>query len=263
MENVFYKIRLFALRRKEPYSSFYAILGFVPHRIELYRQALTHRSAAVRDEGGAKINNERLEFLGDAVFTAVTADVLYRSFPDKHEGFLSNLRSRIIRREMLNRIAIEIGLDALVQVNLRTISHNNYIYGNAFEALIGAIYLDCGYERCKDFIERRIIKNYIDLEKETHNDANYKSKLVEWGQSHHLDVTWEVDESLTDEDNNPIFKVHAVVGGVAGKQAMGYSKKEAQQKASQCMLRQLRYDRNFSQSVLSGYKNESDATKGE
>ena len=99
------------LRHKEPYLSFYRILGYCPHRIELYQQAVTHRSAVASDENGRKINNERLEFLGDAVFTLVTADILYHAFPEKREGFLSSSRSRIIQRETLNRIALEIGLN--------------------------------------------------------------------------------------------------------------------------------------------------------
>lgn len=226
----------------------------MPRNIELYRQAVTHRSIGSCDAAGRKINNERLEFLGDAVFTAVAADILYHAFPEKHEGFLSNSRSRVIQRETLNRIAIEIGLDRLVRAELRSCSHNNYIYGNAFEAFIGAIYLDCGYERCRKFIEDKIFKNHIDLNEIEKNDGNYKSKLVEWGQGHHVEVLWEVDESLTDEKNNPLFKVHAVVGGVAGKQADGYSKKEAQQKASRLILRQLQYDKSFRNLVLSPHK---------
>lgn len=148
------------LRHKEPYLSFYRILGYCPHRIELYQQAVTHRSAVASDENGRKINNERLEFLGDAVFTLVTADILYHAFPEKREGFLSSSRSRIIQRETLNRIALEIGLNKLVRADIQITSHNNYIYGNAFEALIGAIYLDCGFKQCRRFIAERISPLY-------------------------------------------------------------------------------------------------------
>ena len=113
------------LRHKEPYLSFYRILGYCPHRIELYQQAVTHRSAVASDENGRKINNERLEFLGDAVFTLVTADILYHAFPEKREGFLSSSRSRIIQRETLNRIALEIGLNKLVRADIQITSAMN------------------------------------------------------------------------------------------------------------------------------------------
>ena len=217
------------LRHKEPYLSFYRILGYCPHRIELYQQAVTHRSAVASDENGRKINNERLEFLGDAVFTLVTADILYHAFPEKREGFLSSSRSRIIQRETLNRIALEIGLNKLVRADIQITSHNNYIYGNAFEALIGAIYLDCGFKQCRRFIAERIFARYIDLEQITQTDINFKSKLVEWGQRHRVNIDWKLENSTLDSNNNPVFTVRAIAGHIEGKAATGYSKKEAQQ----------------------------------
>ena len=238
------------LRHKEPYSSFYRILGYYPRRIELYQQAVTHRSAAVSDENGRKINNERLEFLGDAVFTLVTADILYHAFPEKREGFLSSSRSRIIQRETLNRIALEIGLDKLVQADIQFTSHNNYIYGNAFEALIGAIYLDCGFKQCRRFIAEHIFDRYIDLEQITQTDINFKSKLVEWGQRHRVNIDWKLENSTFDEKNNPLFTVRAIAGHIEGKPATGYSKKEAQQKASQYILKQLHQDKDFLRAIL-------------
>lgn len=240
-------------RHKEPYSAFYKILGFCPRNIALYEQALTHRSAA---DALNREDNERLEFLGDSLFTAVTVDYLYRHYPDKREGFLSNFRSRIIQRETLNRVAVEIGLDKLVHADLRSAAHNNYVYGNAFEAFIGAIYLDRGYERCRRFIIERIFPAYIDLNEITRTEVNFKSKLVEWGQHYHLDIAWQLDESTVDESGNPLFKVRAVVGGKEGPQASGYSKKEAQQKASCLFLQQLQEEPAFRESVLNASKEE-------
>lgn len=238
------------LRHKEPYLSLYRLLGFYPRRIELYQQALTHRSATVADENGRKINNERLEFLGDAVFTLVTADILYHAFPEKREGFLSDARSRIIRRDNLNRIAEEMGLDKLVQTDMQYTSHNNYIYGNAFEALIGAIYLDCGFKACRRFIAERIFAHHIDLKQITQTDINFKSKLVEWGQRHRVNIDWKLESSTFDDNNNPLFTVRAIAGHVEGNPATGYSKKEAQQKASQQILKQLHQDKDFLRAIL-------------
>lgn len=249
-EKIIFSVRLFMSRHKEPYSSFYRLLGFYPRRIGLYQQALTHRSATVADENGRKINNERLEFLGDAIFTLVTADILYHAFPENREGFLSNARSRIIRRENLNRIAEEMGLDKLVQTDIQYTSHNNYIYGNAFEALIGAIYLDQGFKVCRRFIAERIFARHIDLKQVTQTDINFKSKLVEWGQRHRVEVDWKLESSSFDENNNPLFTVRAIAGHVEGNPATGYSKKEAQQKASQQILKQLHQDKDFLRAIL-------------
>ena len=226
-EKIIFSVRLFMSRHKEPYLSFYRLLGFYPRRIELYQQALTHRSATVADENGRKINNERLEFLGDAVFTLVTADILY-----------------------LNRIAEEMGLDKLVQTDIQYTSHNNYIYGNAFEALIGAIYLDQGFKFCRRFIAERIFARHIDLKQVTQTDINFKSKLVEWGQRHRVEVDWKLESSSFDENNNPLFTVRAIAGHVEGNPATGYSKKEAQQKASQQILKQLHQDKDFLRAIL-------------
>lgn len=237
-------------RHKEPYLSFRRMLGFYPRRIELYQLALTHRSAALTDENGRKINNERLEFLGDTVFTLVTADILYHTFPDKNEGFLSNSRAQIIRRENLNRIAEEMGLNALVQADIQFTSHNNYIYGNAFEALIGAIYLDQGFKTCRRFIAERIFARHIDLKNITQTDINFKSKLVEWGQRHRVTIDWKLVSSTFDDNNNPLFTVRAIAGHIEGKPATGYSKKEAQQKASQQILKQLHQDKDFLRAIL-------------
>ncbi|MCD8288069.1 MAG: ribonuclease III [Porphyromonadaceae bacterium] len=245
------------LRHREPYLSFYKLLGFLPHNIGLYQQAVTHRSASFTDKEGRKVNNERLEFLGDAVFTLVSADILYHAFPEKKEGFLSNSRSRIIQRETLNQIAVEMGLDKLVQSDVQIVSHNNYIYGNAFEALIGAIYLDVGFKRCRRFIAERIFSPYIDLEKITQTEINFKSKLVEWGQRQHVHIGWKLESASVDENNNPLFTVCAIAGQVEGEAATGYSKKEAQQKASQLILRKLYQDKDFLRAILYTERNAS------
>ena len=178
LRNQIDKIRLLFRKDKESYFCFYKILGFYPRNIQLYQQALLHKSTSIRSEKGRPLNNERLEFLGDAILDAIVGDIVYKHFEGRREGFLTNTRSKIVQRETLNKLAVEIGLDKLVKYSTRSSSHNSYMYGNAFEAFIGAIYLDQGYERCKRFMEEKIFKNYIDLDKMSRKEVNFKSKLM-------------------------------------------------------------------------------------
>ena len=145
-DNITDKIRLLFRKDKE-------MLGFYPRNIDIYQQALLHKSSSVKEKGHL-LNNERLEFLGDAILDAIVADIVYKKFEGKREGFLTNTRSKIVQRETLNRVAVEIGLDKLIKYTTRQSSHNSYMCGNAFEALIGAIYLDRGYRAGKDFTQR-------------------------------------------------------------------------------------------------------------
>ena len=170
------KIRLLFRKDKESYLCFYRITGFMPRNISIYQQALLHKSTLLKSDKGRPLNNERLEFLGDAILDAVVADVLYRHFQGRREGFLTNTRAKIVQRETLNKLAVEIGLDKLVKYTVRSSSHNSYMYGNAFEAFIGAIYMDQGYERCKTFIEKKILKEYIDLDKMSSRSSSNGAK---------------------------------------------------------------------------------------
>ena len=179
--NITDKIRLLFIKDKEPYLCFYKILGFYPRNIELYQQALLHKSSSIKEKGKL-LNNERLEFLGDAILDAVVADIVYKKFDGKKEGFLTNTRSKIVQRDTLNRVAVKIGLDKLIKFTTRQSSHNSYMCGNAFEALVGAIYLDRGYQACMDFMEKRIIEQYLNLDKVSRKEVNFKSKLIEWSQ---------------------------------------------------------------------------------
>ena len=145
--------------------------------ISLLELALTHESYS-NEHNFECGNNERLEFLGDAILDAIVGDIVYKRFEGKREGFLTNTRSKIVQRETLNKLAVEIGLDKLIKYSTRSSSHNSYMYGNAFEAFIGAIYLDQGYERCKQFMEQRIINRYIFLDKISRKEVNFKSKII-------------------------------------------------------------------------------------
>ena len=249
LRNQIDKIRLLFRKDKEPYFCFYKILGFYPRNIQLYQQALLHKSTSIRSEKGRPLNNERLEFLGDAILDAIVGDIVYKHFEGRREGFLTNTRSKIVQRETLNKLAVEIGLDKLVKYSTRSSSHNSYMYGNAFEAFIGAIYLDQGYERCKRFMEEKIFNNYIDLDKMSRKEVNFKSKLIEWSQKSKVEVSFELIEQFLDEDYNPMFHTEIRIEGISAGKGTGYSKKESQQNAAQAALKKIKDDAAFKEQI--------------
>lgn len=245
LRNQIDRIRLLFHKERESYFCFYRILGFFPRNLKVYQQALLHKSTSLRSEEGRPINNERLEFLGDAILDAIVGDIVFKHFEGKREGFLTNTRSKIVQRETLNKLAVEIGLDKLVKYASRSSSHNSYMYGNAFEAFIGAIYLDQGYDRCKQFIEQKIFKQYIDLDKMSRKEMNFKSKLIEWSQKHKVEVSFELIEQFIDHENNPMFQTEVRIEGLPAGTGTGYSKKESQQNAAQMALKKLKSDEAF------------------
>ena len=249
LRNQIDKIRLLFHKDRESYFCFYKILGFFPRNIRFYEQALLHKSTSIRSEKGRPLNNERLEFLGDAILDAIVGDIVYKHFEGRREGFLTNTRSKIVQRETLNKLAVEIGLDKLVKYSTRSSSHNSYMYGNAFEAFIGAIYLDQGYERCKQFMEKKILKNYIDLDKMSRKEVNFKSKLIEWSQKTKMEVSFELIEQFLDHDSNPVFQTEVRIEGLPAGTGTGYSKKESQQNAAQMALKKIKNDEAFKEAI--------------
>nr|WP_230324919.1 ribonuclease III [Bacteroides clarus] len=249
LRNQIDKIRLLFRKDRESYFCFYRILGFFPRDIRFYQQALLHKSTSVRSEKGRPLNNERLEFLGDAILDAIVGDIVYKHFEGRREGFLTNTRSKIVQRETLNKLAVEIGLDKLVKYSTRSSSHNSYMYGNAFEAFIGAIYLDQGYERCKQFMEKKILKNYIDLDKMSRKEVNFKSKLIEWSQKNKMEVSFELIEQFLDRDYNPMFHTEVRIESLSAGTGTGYSKKESQQNAAQMALKKIKSDEAFKEAI--------------
>ena len=247
--NILDEIRLLFRKDKESYLCFYKILGFYPRNIEIYQQALLHKSSSVKAKGRL-LNNERLEFLGDAILDAVVADIVYKRFEGKREGFLTNTRSKIVQRETLNQIAVKIGLDKLIKYTTRQSSHNSYMCGNAFEALVGAIYLDRGYATCKFFMEERIIKPYLNLEKLSRKEVNFKSKLIEWSQKNKFCVEFNLIEQSLDSDQNPIFETQITVENIPAGTGKGYSKKESQQEAAHATLTKIKGDPQFIDAIF-------------
>ena len=254
IENITDRIRLFFRKEKEPYFRFYKILGFYPHNIEIYKQALLHKSSSVKTQGRL-VNNERLEFLGDAILDAVVADIVYKKFEGKREGFLTNTRSKIVQRETLNNIAINIGLDKLIKYSSKQSSHNSYMSGNAFEALVGAIYLDRGYETCMKFMEERIIGQYINLDKISRKEVNFKSKLIEWSQKNKFEIEFRLIGQSLDESQNPIFETQILVENISAGTGKGYSKKESQQEAAHATMTMIKKDSVFIDAIFAA-KNE-------
>lgn len=241
---------------KEPYLSFYNILGFYPDRIDLYKEAMTHRSSSIRSKKGKWVNNERLEFLGDAILDAIVADILYKKFENKKEGFLTSTRSRIVQRDTLNKIAVELGLDKIIVSSTRNLAHNTNIYGDALEALIGAIYLDQGYRVAKSFVFETLIKEHINIDKVLKNEVDFKSRLIEWGQKNRVDVRFEVTDSSYDAQNNPVFISCVKIADVEIGSGKGYSKKESHQKAAKIAIKKLRESNELQDTLIDSSKSD-------
>jgi len=251
LANLYNHLRLFALRRKEPYLLYHELLGFYPGDIQLYDLAFVHKSSSIKREDGKWINNERLEFLGDAVLDAIVAELLFQNFQNKKEGFLTNTRSKIVSREMLNNIALGLGLDRFIVVSDRTRTQNSSIFGNALEALIGAIYLDKGFEVTREFVSKRMIKPYVDLTVVADTEINFKSKLIEWGQKNRVNIEFELVDSYNGEDNRATFVSEVKLLGISAAQGIGATKKESQQNASKLTLERIKKEASFKNSVLS------------
>ena len=243
-------IKLPFRKDKELYFSIQRIVGFYPHRIDYFKQALMHKSIGKRNAKGRPVNNERLEFLGDAILDAVVGDIVYRHFEGKREGFLTNTRSKIVQRETLNRLAREMGVNELIVSSGHSSSHNSYVGGNAFEALIGAIYLDRGYDACMRFMEKRVLNELINIDKVAYKEVNFKSKLLEWSQKNRVKLEFKLLEQKSDEKGSPVFTYQVVIEGVEGESGTGYSKKESQQQASKLTLQRLRKNPQFIDAVF-------------
>ena len=243
--NFFDRIRLPFRKEKELYSSLYQILGFYPRNIKIYKQALMHKSVKQRTEKGRPLNNERLEFLGDAILDAVVGDIVFRHFEGKREGFLTNTRSKLVSRNTLGKLAQEMGIPQLIKSAGPSTSHNSYMNGNAFEALVGAIYLDRGYDACMRFMEKRILKQVINIDKVAYKEVNFKSKLLEWSQKNKVKMEFKELSQSTEDNNSPVFTYQVILEGVEGCTGKGYSKKESQQLASKETLQRLRREPQF------------------
>lgn len=255
LNNIIDRIRLPFRKEKELYSSLYDIIGFYPHDISYYKLALMHKSVMRRNAKGKPVNNERLEFLGDAILDAIVGDIVYQHFPGKREGFLTNTRSKLVQRDTLNKLAQEMGINQLILSSGHTSSHNSYMGGNAFEALVGAIYLDQGYNACMRFMNKRILAQMINIDKVAYKEVNFKSKLIEWSQKNKVRLSYEQVLQEKDKNGNPIFEFKVVLEGVEGCAGRGFSKKESQQLASKLTLDKLKKKPQFIDEVFAAKAN--------
>lgn len=228
------------------YSLFHDMLGFTPYNIELYKLALIHKSASYHidsdeaDLSSITLNNERLEYLGDAIIEAVTSDFLYIEYPYADEGFMTKMRSKIVSRNSLNRVAKSLGLNAMIITNKsltgaksgdRSGGQSNMM-GDAFEALIGAIYLDMGYEFTNRLLLNRIFAEHLDMERLQIEETDFKSRLIEWSQKEHLKIEFATTSESHDRNRPPHFSSTIFIGGVEVGHGFGGSKKEAEQSAA-------------------------------
>lgn len=248
--NLIDRIKLPFRKDRELCASIYSILGFYPHHIKYYKQALLHRSSARSGKHNGNEHNERLEYLGDAVLESIVSDILFHHFTDHREGFLTNTRSKIVQRDTLNKLAAEIGLERLIRSNSRNNSHNSYMGGNAFEALVGAIYLDRGYDACMHFMRKRILKELINVDKMAAKEVNFKSKLIEWAQKNKLQLEFRIIEERRENNASPVFITRTIIEGLDGETGKGYSKKESHQQAAKATLQALKRDKQWTQAIF-------------
>lgn len=210
------------------------VFGIKPSNIELYKLALVHKSASVVLEEGGSVNNERLEFLGDAVIETVVSEMLFVEYPEKNEGALTQLRSRIVSRTTLNQLATDLGLNIEIIAHPTSVNtHKQNIYGDAFEALVGAMYLDKGYECVNKVLITKIFHDYIDIESLTTTESDFKSRIIEWSQKSHRKLEFISSESSEHTDVTPSFQTYINVDGAQVSFGVGRSKKEAEQRAAQ------------------------------
>ena len=217
---------------KELLRKLKSLLGFTPRNLELYKLALRHKSAATEIKSGFKNSNERLEFLGDAILDAIIGHYLFQKFPYKDEGFLTKLRAKIVSRSHLNHLAAKIGVDSLVESSVGLEERNTSIAGDAFEALVGAVYLDRGYEAARKFLANRVIRAFIDVEELMSTISDFKSRLIEWCQKHKKSIHFDTRE---EENRGPekLYSARVLIDDKSMGQGKGLSKKKAEQNASE------------------------------
>lgn len=214
------------------------VLGFKPNRYDLYKLALIHKSASGRYSKDHDVHNERLEFLGDAILDSIIAENIYISFPDKDEGFLTQLRSKIVNRDTLKEIAMKMGIGDMIIARLTKDNHKA-LFGDALEALIGAIYLDQGYKKTRKFVLDKILNHHFNLEVLSETEIDFKSRIIEWGQKNKKDINFTCQEQVNGDSKVPVFISHLLVFDDIIGMGMGKSKKEAEQNAARQAIQSI------------------------
>lgn len=218
---------------REYYRAFRRMFGVTPDNIDLYKLALVHRSASVKVEGGESINNERLEFLGDAVLESIISDYLFIEYPHESEGFLTKTRSKIVSRQSLNRLAEKLGIDEMVIFNATGNFAHKHLFGDCFEALVGALYLDKGYNVVNRIVINRLLPRYINLEDVSHTESDFKSRLIEWCQKSKRTIFFATESDGEQEGPQPAFVSRVLIDDMKMGVGKGSTKKEAEQHAAE------------------------------
>jgi ribonuclease-3 len=208
------------------------ILGFKPGNLRLYEIAFIHRSASYTLPDGKRINNERLEYLGDAVLDAILSDFLFEKFPDASEGFMTKIRSRIVNRDVLNQLAISMGLNKILVSNVTFLNNTKNLFGDAFEALIGSVFLDKGFKKTKKLFIKKVLNKYLDINKIISTDTDYKSLVFEWVQKNKANLIFTYNEEYDFDTRKSIFSTSLLINREEFGRGQGTSKKEAEQEAS-------------------------------
>ncbi|MDP4222056.1 MAG: ribonuclease III [Bacteroidota bacterium] len=221
------------IHNKQEFSSrLKKITGIRTSNLLLYEAAFIHRSASFCLPDGKRINNERLEYLGDAVLDAILSDYLFEKFPDANEGFLTKIRSRIVNREVLNQLAVSMGLDKILVSNVNSVHSTRNLYGDALEALIGAVFLDKGFRKTKELFIANVFRKYLDLATIVTTDTDYKSLVFEWVQKHKINLTFTYNEEYDFKQKKSVFSTTLIINKEEFGKGQGASKKEAEQEAA-------------------------------
>ena len=222
----------YVANRQEFASRLRKIIGFRTFNLRIYEVAFIHRSASFSLPDGQRINNERLEFLGDAVLDAIFSDYLFEKFPEANEGFMTKIRSRIVNREILNQLAVAMGIDKILVSNVSSNHTTRNIYGDALEALIGALFVDKGFKKTKNLFIKRVLNKYLDLDTIIETDTDYKSLVFEWIQKHKSNLTFEYKEEYDFKLKKSVFSATLIINKEEFGTGQGASKKEAEQEAA-------------------------------
>ncbi len=225
------RVKLFSSDRKEFYLFLKELIGFYPQNLKLYDLAFKHKSASILDSQGNFVNNERLEFLGDAVLGSIIADFLYNRFPQEDEGFLTKTRSKLVNRAFLTNLTLKMGLDVFIDSKTASNIKKSHILGDVLEALIGAIYLDKDYKTAKFFVIKKIL-SFVNLNEVEQSDSNYKSQLIEWSQKNKKEIDFETVEESKESSKQPLFRAIVKINNKQLGKGTGTSKKEAHQNAA-------------------------------
>ena len=226
--------------KREFRSRLKILLGFRPGNLRIYEIAFIHRSASFTLPDGSRINNERLEYLGDAVLDAILSDFLFEKFPDASEGFMTKIRSRIVNREVLNDLAISMGINKVLVSNVGSGTQTKNLYGDALEALIGSLFLDKGFRKTKKAFIRNVLNKYLDLEEIIRTDTDFKSLVFEWVQKHKANLTFTYNEEYDFNSRKSVFSTTLFINKEEYGKGQGMSKKEAEQEAAGQAYRKLK-----------------------